>query len=131
MDASEQIDELILRLIDWRGETLANLRRIIHEADPQIVEEWKWKGAPVFSDHGIVCVANAFKDKVKLTFYNGASLPDPDNLFNTGLEGKQWRTIDLYEGDKINESSLKVLVRAGVDFNKAQAKPAAKKKAAQ
>jgi hypothetical protein len=131
MDASEQIDELILRLIDWRGETLANLRRIIHEADPQIVEEWKWKGAPVFSDHGIVCVANAFKDKVKLTFYNGASLPDPDNLFNTGLEGKQWRTIDLYEGDKINESSLKVLVRAGVDFNKAQAKLAAKKKAAQ
>ena len=127
MDASEQIDELILRLIDWRGETLANLRRIIHEADPQIVEEWKWKGAPVFSDHGIVCVANAFKDKVKLTFYNGASLPDPDNLFNTGLEGKQWRTIDLYEGDQVNERSLKVLIRAGVDFNKAKGKKKAVK----
>ena len=130
MNASEQIDELIAGLTDWRGKMLANLRRIIREADPEIVEEWKWKGAPVFSDHGIVCVANAFKDKVKLTFYEGASLPDPNKLFNSGLEGKKWRTIDLYEGDKVNESSLKVLVRAGVDFNRAKAKPAAKKKAA-
>jgi hypothetical protein len=127
MSASEQIDELIAGLSDWRGETLASLRRIIHEADPEIVEEWKWKGAPVFSDHGIVCVANAFKNKVKLTFYEGASLPDPDKLFNSGLDGKQWRTIDLYEGDQVNESSLKVLVQSGVDFNKAKAKKKAAK----
>ncbi len=127
MNASEQIDELIAGLNDWRGKTLASLRSIIHEADPEIVEEWKWKGAPVFSDHGIVCVANAFKAKVKLTFYEGASLPDPDKLFNSGLEGKKWRTIDLYEGDKVNESSLKVLVQAGVDFNKTEAKKKAVK----
>ena len=130
MNASEQIDELIAGLTDWRGTTLANLRRIIREADPEIVEEWKWRGAPVFSDHGIVCVANAFKGKVKLTFYEGASLPDPSKLFNAGLEGNKWRTIDLYEGDKIDERALKVLIRAGVDFNKAKAKPATKKKTA-
>jgi hypothetical protein len=129
MNASEQIDELIARLPDWRGEMLANLRRIIREAEPEIVEEWKWMGAPVFSDHGMICVANAFKDKVKLTFYEGASLPDPDKLFNNGLEGKQWRTIDLYEGDQVNESSLKALVRAGADLNRAKAKSAGKKKA--
>ena len=127
---SQLIDERIKKLGDWRGEVLARLRTLIREADPEIVEEWKWRGAPVFSDHGIVCVANAFKDKVKLTFYEGASLPDPNKLFNNGLEGKKWRTIDLYEGDKVNESSLKVLVRAGVDFNKAKANPSAKKKAA-
>jgi hypothetical protein len=130
LNASEQIDELIAGLTDWRGTTLANLRRIIHAADPEIVEEWKWRGAPVFSDHGIVCVANAFKDKVKLTFYEGASLPDPKKLFNAGLEGNKWRTIDLHEGDKVNERSLKVLVRAAVDFNQAKERPAAKKKAA-
>ena len=128
MNASEQIDELIAGLTDWRGKTLADLRRIIHEAAPEIVEEWKWRGAPVFSDHGIVCVANVFKDKVKLTFYEGACLPDPDKLCNSGLEGNKWRTIDFYEGDHVNESSLKVLVRAGVDFNRAKTKPAAKKK---
>jgi len=130
MNASEQIDELIARLGDWRGEMLASLRRLIHEVDPEIVEEWKWMGAPVFSDHGIVCVANAFKDKVKLTFNEGASLPDPNKLFNNGLEGKQWRAIDLYEGDKVDESSLRALIQAGVDLNRATAKPAAKKKTA-
>jgi hypothetical protein len=107
---------------------LAKLRKIIHEADPEIIEEWKWKGAPVFSDHGIVCVANAFKEKVKLTFYEGASLPDPDELFNAGLDGNKWRTIDLYEGDKVSEGSLKTLIQAAVDFNKAKAKPAREKK---
>jgi len=127
MNASEQIDEMISGLTDWRGKVLAILRRIIHEADPEIIEEWKWRGAPVFSDHGIVCVANAFKDKVKLTFYDGASLPDPNKLFNSGLEGKKWRTIDFYEGDKVNESALKVLVRVGVDFNKAKGKKKAVK----
>ena len=130
MNASEKIGEMIAGLTDWRGNMLADLRRIIREADPEIVEEWKWKGAPVFSDHGIVCVANAFKNKVKLIFYEGANLPDPNKLFNNGLDGKQWRTIDLYEGDKINEDLLKVLVQAGVDFNKAKAKPAVKKIAA-
>jgi hypothetical protein len=129
MNASEQIDELIAGLTDWRGRTLAHLRRIIREADPEIVEEWKWMGAPVFSDHGIVCVANAFKDKVKLTFYEGVSLPDPSGLFNSGLEGKKWRTIDLYEGDQVDESALGALVRAGADLNRSKAKPAAKKKA--
>jgi hypothetical protein len=129
MNASEQIDELIAGLTDWRGKMLSNLRTIIRQADPEIVEEWKWR-APAFSDDGIVCVANAFKDKVKLTFYEGASLPDPNKLFNNGLEGKKWRTIDLYERDQVNKTSLKVLVRAGVDFNRAKAKPAAKKKAA-
>ncbi|MDX6435958.1 MAG: hypothetical protein QOK34_792 [Gaiellaceae bacterium] len=130
MDASKQIDELIAGLDDWRGKTLADVRKIIHAADPEIVEEWKWRGAPVFSDHGIVLVANAFKDKVKVTFYEGASLPDPKKLFNNGLDGNKWRTVDLFEGDKVNESSLKTLVRAAVDFNKAKAKPAAKKKPA-
>jgi hypothetical protein len=130
MNASEQIDELIAGLTDWRGATLANLRKIIHEADPEIVEEWKWMGAPVFSDYGIVCVVNAFKDKVKVTFYQGASLPDPDKLFNNGLEGKQWRTIDLYENDTINESALKVLLRAAVELNKASVKSTPRKKAA-
>ncbi len=129
MNANEQIDDLIAKLADWRGVTLASFRRIIHDADPQIVEEWKWRGAPVFSDNGIVCVANAFKDKVKLTFYHGASLPDPDKLFNAELEGKQWRTIDLFKDGQINESSLKLLLRAAVKFNKAKAKPANKKKA--
>lgn len=127
MNASEQIDEMISGLTDWRGKVLAKLRRIIHEADPEIIEEWKWRGAPVFSDHGIVCVTNAFNDKVKLTFYDGASLPDPNKLFNSGLEGKKWRTIDLYEGDQVNERSLKVLIRAGVDFNKAKGKKKAVK----
>ena len=130
MNASGQIDALIAGLTDWRGQMLANLRRIIREADPEIVEEWKWMGTPVFSDHGIVCIANAFKDKVKVTFNDGASLPDPDKLFNNGLDGKKWRTIDLFEGDQVDESSFKVLVRAGVDFNRARPKPAAKKKAA-
>lgn len=130
MNASEQIDELIAGLTDWRGAMLANLRRIIHEADPEIVEEWKWMGSPVFSDHGIVCVANAFKDKVKVTFDKGASLPDPNKVFNNGLDGKKWRTIDLYEGDTLDEGALKVLIQAGVDFNRANSKPASKKKAA-
>lgn len=118
MNPSEQIDQLIAGLNDWRGKTLANLRKIIHDAEPKIVEEWKWRGAPVWSLNGIVCVGNAFKDKVKLTFYHGASLPDPDKLFNNGLEGNQWRTIDIYKDDKINENSLKLLIRSAITYNK-------------
>jgi hypothetical protein len=122
MQPSERIDNLVANLADWRGTTFANIRRIIHEADPEIVEEWKWMGTPVWSHDGIVCVANAFKDKVKVTFYDGAHLADPDKLFNNGLEGKQWRTIDIYKDDKINESSLKTLINAAVDHNTAKLK---------
>jgi len=115
--ASAFIDEKIKKLGDWRGKTLAKVRQIIHEADPEIVEEWKWMGSPVWSRDGIIAVGNAHKDKVKLTFAHGASLPDPDQLFNAGLEGKVWRAIDFFEGDKINERALKNLVRAAVDWN--------------
>ena len=115
--ASAFIDEKIKKLGDWRGKTLAKVRQIIHEADPEIVEEWKWMGSPVWSRDGIIAVGNAHKDKVKLTFVHGASLPDPDQLFNAGLEGKVWRAIDFFEGDKINERALKNLVRGAVDWN--------------
>jgi len=123
MQPSELIDGLVANLTDWRGTTFANIRRIIHDADPEIVEEWKWMGTPVWSHDGIVCIANAFKDKVKLTFYQGAHLADPDKLFNNGMEGKQWRTIDIYKDGKINESSLKTLIIAAVDHNRAKMKP--------
>ncbi len=131
MNATEQIDNLIASLTDWRGKTLAEIRRIIREADPEIVEERKWRGAPVWSHGGIVCVGGAFKGKVKLTFQDGASIPDPDKLFNNGLEGNRWRTIDYLKNDKIRELELKNLVRAAVDFNLAKAKiRTSKKKAA-
>jgi hypothetical protein len=117
MNASELIDDLIANLTDWRGATLANIRRIIREADPDIVEEWKWMGSPTWSHDGLVCIANAFKDKVKLTFSQGASLTDPGNLFNNGLTGKQWRTIDIHKDDKINERSLKALIHDAIDYN--------------
>jgi hypothetical protein len=120
MNPSELIDKYIAGLTDWRGEMLANLRKIIHEADPKIVEEWKWMGSPCFSHDGLICVANAHKDKVKLTFSQGASLLDSDKLFNAGLEGNKWRAIDLYEGDKINERSLKALINSAVAHNLAK-----------
>ena len=122
MDASGLIDDLVANHTDWRGATIANIRRIIHEADPEIVEEWKWRGTPVWSHDGIVCFASAFKDKVKLTFYLGAHLADPDKLFNNELEGKQWRAIDIYKDDKINEGSLKTLIKDAVDYNTAKLK---------
>lgn len=93
---------------------LASLRKIILEADPEIIEEWKWMGTPVWYHNGLICLANAHKDKVKLTFYQGAKLKDPEKLFNNGLEGKKWRAIDFYEGDIINESSFKNLIRSAV-----------------
>ena len=120
MKPSEQIDQLIAGLDDWRGKMLANLRKIIHDADPEIIEEWKWMGTPCWSHDGLICVANAHKDKVKLTFFQGASLLDPNKLFNAGLEGNRWRAIDLYEGDKINERSLKSLVRSAFAHNLAK-----------
>jgi hypothetical protein len=122
MNPSERIDQLIAGLTDWRGKTLAGVRKGILEADPEIVEEWKWMGSPVWSRHGIIAVGNAHKDKVKLTFSHGASLPDPDRLFNAGFGGKVWRAIDLFEGDKINARALKNLVRAAIDYNQAKLK---------
>ena len=117
MNPSERIDELIASLTDWRGKTLAAVRKSILEADPEIFEEWKCMGSPVWSRDGMIAVGNAHKDKVKLTFSNGASLPDPDKLFNAGLEGNKWRAIDLFEGDKINARALKNLVRAAAEYN--------------
>jgi len=122
MNPSERIDRLIAGLTDWRGKTLASVRKTILEADREIIEEWKWMGSPVWSRDGIIAVGNAHKDKVKLTFASGASLPDPDRLFNAGLEGKVWRAIDLFEGDRINERALKNLVRAAVDYNQIKSK---------
>src|ERR1700674_1640654 len=115
-------DEKIKKLTDWRGKTFASIRKSILEADREIIEEWKWMGSPVWSHDGIIAVGNAHKDKVKLTFSHGAILPDPDKLFNAGLEGNAWRAIDFFEGDKINERALKNLVRAAVDYNEIKLK---------
>ncbi|MGP0072458.1 MAG: DUF1801 domain-containing protein [Bryobacteraceae bacterium] len=122
MNPSERIDQLIAGLTDWRGKTLAGIRKSILEADREIVEEWKWMGSPVWSRDGIIAVGNAHKDKVKLTFAHGADLPDPDKLFNNGFAGKVWRAIDLFEGDKINERALKTLARAAVAYNQTKLK---------
>ena len=122
MNPSERIDQLIAGLTDWRGKTFASIRKSILEADREIIEEWKWRGSPVWSHDGMIAVANAHKDKVKITFSHGARLPDPDNLFNAGLEGGTWRAIDFFEGDKINERALKNLVRAAVDHNQIKLK---------
>ena len=120
--ASELIDEMIAELTDWRGKTFAGMRKSILAADREIVEEWKWMGSPVWSRDGMIAVGNAHKDKVKLTFSHGASLPDPDKLFNAGLGGNAWRAIDLFEGDKINERALRDLIRAAVDYNQMKLK---------
>ena len=127
--ASAIIDARIRELGDWRGKTLANVRDIIHKADPEIVEEWKWAkatspGTPVFSHDGIVCTAETYKKVVKMTFAKGAALKDPSGLFNSGLEGNVRRAIDIREGDKINEAALKDLIRAAVALNlKGKSKP--------
>ena len=122
MNPSQRIDQLIADLTDWRGKTLASIRKSILEADREIIEEWKWMGSPVWSRDGMIAVGNAHKDKVKLTFSNGASLPDPDKLFNAGLEGNKWRAIDFFEGVKINERALENVVRAAVDYNQSKLK---------
>ena len=131
MTASDQIDQLIAKLADRRGKTLAGIRKTILATDPKISEEWKWMGSPVWSCDGIIAVGNAHKDKVKLTFAHGASLDDPDKLFNAGLDGKVWRAIDVFEGDKINERALKDLIRAAIEYNriKLKTKPSAKTRA--
>ena len=114
---SQLITERIAELADWRGETLAHIRKLIKEADPEIVEEWKWRGVPVWSDNGTVCTGESYKAAVKLTFLKGASIEDPARLFNASLEGNARRAIDLHEGDKINEAAFRELVRAAVSAN--------------
>ena len=120
--ASASINHLIAKLTDWRGETLARIRKTVLAADRDIIEEWKWMGSPVWSRDGIIAVATVLKDKIKLTFANGARLPDPDKLFNAGLGGNAWRAIDLFQGDKINERALKNLIRAAIEFNQLKSK---------
>jgi len=115
--ASALIDERIKELGDWRGNTLAKVRRIMHAADPEIVEEWKWRGVPVWSHGGIVCTGETYKNVVKMTFAKGAALKDPSGLFNSSLEGNVRRAIDIHEGDKIDEAALKDLIRAAVALN--------------
>jgi hypothetical protein len=127
--ASANITQRIQDLGDWRGETLAHIRQLIHDADPDIQEEWKWRGVPVWSHDGIVCTGESYKQVVKLTFARGASIKDPKKLFNSSLEGNTRRAIDLREGEKINEAAFKQLIRAAVAANStARTQRAAKKK---
>jgi hypothetical protein len=127
--ASANITQRIQDLGDWRGETLAHVRQLIHDADPDIQEEWKWRGVPVWSHDGIVCTGESYKQVVKLTFACGAAIKDPKKLFNSSLEGNTRRAIDLREGEKINEAAFKQLIRAAVAANSAaRTQRAAKKK---
>ena len=119
---SRLIDLRIKELGDWRGEMLGRLRALIKQADPEIVEEWKWRGVPVWSRDGIICTGETYKSVVKMTFAKGAALKDPSRLFNSSLEGNTRRAIDFHEGESINENALKTLVRAAVTLNKSKAK---------
>ena len=118
---SQLIDARIKELDDWRGETLARIRTLIKQADPDVVEEWKWRGVPVWSHAGIISTGETYKNAVKMTFAKGASLDDPSGLFNSSLEGNTRRAIDFHEGDKINEKALKALIRAAVALNTSSA----------
>jgi len=125
--ASQEIDQRIRELDDWRGPVLERVRKLIHEADPDVVEEWKWvkktsPGTPVWSHDGDICTGEAYKQAVKLTFFRGASLPDPAGLFNSSLEGKTRRAIDIHEDDAIDEAAFRDLIRAAVDMNVAKRK---------
>jgi len=124
MTPSEHIDERIAELADWRGNTLARVRALIHEADPEVEEEWKWRGTPVWSHDGILCTGESYRDKVKLTFLKGAALADPKRLFNAGLDGNARRAIDLHEGEEIDAAAFKALVRAAVALNASKPKRA-------
>ena len=119
---SQEIDARIKELGDWRGAMLAKLRALVKEADPDVVEEWKWRGVPVWEHDGIICTGETYKAVVKMTFANGAALEDPKRLFNSSLEGTTRRAIDIKEGEKINETALKALIRAAVAFNSAKKK---------
>ncbi|HSF03347.1 MAG TPA: DUF1801 domain-containing protein [Solirubrobacterales bacterium] len=119
---SQLIDARIKELSDWRGEMLSRLRTLVKEADPEVVEEWKWRGVPVWSHDGLICTGETYKNVVKMTFAKGASLKDPSGLFNSSLEGSTRRAIDFHEGEKIDEQALKALVRAAVTLNKSKAR---------
>jgi hypothetical protein len=122
MKPSEKIDDLIARYPDWRGVTLAKIRKTIIGVDPKIIEEWKWMGSPVWELDGIICVGNIFKNKVQIVFMNGAALSDPDKIFNAGLTGNQRRVINFFENDQIDVASLKNLVRAAINYNQSKVK---------
>jgi hypothetical protein len=115
---SRLIDARIKELGDWRGKTLARVRALIKQADPKVIEEWKWRGVPVWEDHGIICTGETYKSVVKLTFAKGASLKDPSHLFNSSLEGNTRRAIDLHEGDELDADAFKTLIRAAVALNR-------------
>jgi hypothetical protein len=119
---SQLIDARIEELDDWRGEMLSSLRALVKEADPEVVEEWKWRGVPVWSHAGIICTGETYKNVVKMTFAKGASLEDPSGLFNSSLDGNTRRAIDFHEGEQIDEDALKTLVRAAVDLNQSKSK---------
>ena len=127
---SRQIDARIKELGDWRGETLAHIRSIIKQAVPDVVEEWKWRGVPVWEHEGIICTGETYKAVVKMTFAKGAALDDPSGLFNSSLEGNVRRAIDIHEGDKINEKALKALIRAAVELNMSARAARSRKKSA-
>ena len=130
-DASQKITERIAELGDWRGETLKRMRKLIHEADPAVVEEWKWMGTPIWSHDGILCTGESYKDKIKLTFAKGASLKDPKRLFNSSLDGNVRRAIDIFEGKPVDEAAFKKLILDAVALNSAKkSKPARKAKKA-
>ena len=126
MSASERIEKRIADLGDWRGARLAEIRRLIHEVDPEVVEEWKWMGTPVWSHQGMYALANAHKAKVKLTFFHGAELPDPRKLFNASPDGNKWRAIDFREGDKVDKTALAALLREAVAYNTKHSVPKSK-----
>ena len=119
---SDLIDARIEELGDWRGEMLSRLRALIKTADPEVIEEWKWRGVPVWSHHGLICTGETYKNIVKLTFFKGAALKDPSGLFNSSLEGNTRRAIDFHEGDKLDEKALKALIRAAVAMNTSSAR---------
>lgn len=119
---SQLIDQRIEELDDWRGELLSRIRAVIKEADPEVVEEWKWRGVPVWSHNGILCTGETYKSAVKMTFAKGASLEDPAKLFNSSLDGNTRRAIDIHQGEAINEKALKALIRAAVALNQSKAK---------
>ena len=125
--ASELISKRIAELGDWRGKTLGRMRKLIHEADPDVVEEWKWMGTPVWSHDGIICTGESYKSVVKLTFAKGASLKDPARLFNSSLDGNVRRAIDIHEGEEVGESAFKALIRQAATLNRSGKSTAAKK----
>jgi hypothetical protein len=127
--ASREIDGRIKALGDWRGDVLGRLRALIHEADPEVVEEWKWRGVPVWEHDGIICTGESYKAVVKTTFAHGAALKDPAGLFNSSLDGNVRRAIDFKQGEKINERAFKALIRAAVEYNQAKTKKKKAKKA--